>query len=212
MLKIEAAITDLKSSLKNMTDLTLDMVGLIRDALVKGQVESLDSVFQKDRLLDEWEKVMDQKSLELLALINPLASDLRFAYAIIKLDVDLERIGDECKNLVYEIRKIKAPFPEELSKMADKTLGMVRQTIQSLRDSDSKMARQIILMDDEVDKLEFAILEKYSNDINAAFAARSLERIADHATNIAENVVYAVDGVDIRHENTLANRLHRPQD
>jgi phosphate transport system protein len=140
-----------------------------------------------------------------------MASDLRFVFSVVKLNSDLERIGDECKNVAKELKHLESPIPEDLKVLSDKVYEMVKDSIKALLNQDSTLAKEIILRDDEVDELEYSIQKKYANSIGIAFAAKALERIADHTTNISENVIFATEGIDIRHENSIMNRLNKTE-
>ena len=209
MLHVEKSIQQLRIILGKMADGVEEMVALIEKSINEEDISQMDSIFEKDKYLDELEKEMDQEAVALLALINPMATDLRFVFSVVKLNVDLERIGDECKNVAKELRNVSPPLPEEIKVMAQKVRNMVHNAFDALLNQDSKLARKIVLMDDEVDTLEYEIINKYAQTLGIAFAAKALERIADHTTNIAENVVYVIEGVDIRHENSIMNRLEK---
>ncbi|MDH4263557.1 MAG: phosphate signaling complex protein PhoU [Spirochaetia bacterium] len=207
MLKVEKSVLELRKTLEEMTDIVISIVDTIRTCIKKENFETLEFVFQQDRHIDDLEKKIDQQAVALLALINPMASDLRFVFSVVKLNSDLERIGDECKNVAKELKTLEPPIPEDLKILADKVYEMVKDAVNALLNQNSALAQEIILKDDEVDKLEYSIQKKYSNSIGIAFAAKALERIADHTTNISENVVFATEGIDIRHENSIMNRL-----
>jgi phosphate transport system protein len=212
MLKIERSVQELRKTLKEMTDTIIKMVEVIKDSIHKENFEGLDFIFQQDKNIDALEKQIDQQAVALLALINPMASDLRFVFSVIKLNADLERIGDECKNVAKELKNNHHEVPDELKKMADKVHIMVTSAIYALINQDSAKSKEVILNDDEVDELEYNIQKKYPGSMDLLFAAKALERIADHTTNIAENVVYATEGIDIRHENSIMKRLKKTED
>ncbi|MDH4200968.1 MAG: phosphate signaling complex protein PhoU [Spirochaetia bacterium] len=211
MLKIEKSVQELRQTLQEMTEIASSMVDTIRKSIHAENFESLEYVFKQDRYIDSLEKQIDQQAVALLALINPMASDLRFVFSVIKLNADLERIGDECKNVAKELKNLKPPIPVELKELSEKVYEMVIDAVKALLNQDSALSKEIILKDDEVDKLEYLILQKYSDSIRLAFAAKALERIADHTTNIAENVIFATEGIDIRHENSIMKRLHQAE-
>lgn len=212
MLKVEKSVLELRQTLEEMTEIVISTVGSISTSLNKENFENLEFVFQQDRHIDSLEKKIDQQAVALLALINPMASDLRFVFSVIKLNSDLERIGDECKNVAKELKNLQAPIPDELKILSGKVYEMVKDSIKALLNQDSALAKEIILKDDEVDELEYFIQKKYTNSIGIAFAAKALERIADHTTNISENVIFATEGIDIRHENSIMNRLKKTED
>jgi len=207
MLKIEQSVKDLRNSLQTMLELVEKMVNDIKVMLNTEDLSGIERTFEQDTTLDSLEKKLDDQAIALLALVSPMATDLRFVFSVIKLNVDLERMGDECKNVAKELRNVKLPLPDEIKQLSIKVFEMVRDSFIALRDENTTLAREIVLRDDEVDKLEYHILQKYTQSIGIAFAAKALERISDHATNICENVIYVIDGVDIRHENTIMKRL-----
>jgi len=209
MLHIEKSIQELNENLKKMTDVTEGMVQYISDAITKEDFTNLEAIFQKDRQLDEFEKILDEQAIGLLAQINPMATDLRFVFSVIKLTVDLERIGDECKNAAKELPRAELPLPNEIKALSAHVVDMIQVVFDALFTSDPKKARKVILMDDVADSLEYNIIKDYPQSMGLAFAAKALERIADHTTNIAENIVYVNEGIDIRHENTIHNRLKK---
>jgi len=206
MLIIERAVRELRQNLKSMADMVLEMLDLVKEAIDKEDIEQLETIFKQDRHLDQLEKSLDRQAMELLALISPHASDLRFVFSVIKVNVDLERMGDECKNVARELKQIKDKVPPEIKELASMVRDTARDVFKALIADDSKAAKQIILADDNIDKLEYAILQKYPQ-VGIAFTAKALERIADHATNVAESIIYAVEGVDVRHENTIQQRM-----
>jgi len=209
MLKIEKSVSELRKTLEEMTEIVISTMDTIRICIKNENFEKLEYVFQQDRQIDILEKKIDQQAVALLALINPMASDLRFVFSVIKLNSDLERIGDECKNVAKELKNLVPPIPDELKNLSDKVYEMVKNAISALLNQDSNLAKEIILKDDEVDELEYFIQKKYPTSLGIAFAAKALERIADHTTNISENVVFATEGIDIRHENSIMNRLKK---
>jgi phosphate transport system protein len=211
MLNVEKSVLELRKTLAEMTEIVISTVDNIRNCIKKEKFDTLEYVFQQDRNIDSLEKKIDQQAVALLALINPMASDLRFVFSVIKLNSDLERIGDECKNVAKELKNLQPPVPEELKILSDKVYEMVKDSIKALLNQDSSLAKEIILKDDEVDELEYSIQKKYVNSIGIAFAAKALERIADHTTNISENVIFATEGIDIRHENSIMNRLKKTE-
>lgn len=208
MLKIVQSVQEMRQTLSEMTEVIISMIDVVQKSVEKENFETLEYIFQQDKHLDNLEKKIDEQAVALLALINPMASDLRYVFSVIKLNADIERIGDECKNVAKELKSLQPPVPKELTTLANKVYEMVSQAVKALLAQDSTLSKEIILMDDEVDKIEYSILQKYSNSIPLCFAAKALERIADHCTNIAENVIYATEGIDIRHENSIMKRLN----
>ncbi len=206
MLIIEKALRELRENLSSMTEVVLDMIELVKNSLDQEKINELEIVFKQDKHLDQIEKALDRQCMELLALINPHASDLRFVFSVIKVNVDLERMGDECKNVAREMKGYNDKVPPEMKKLAEMVYATAQKTFRALATDDSKLAKEIILEDDAIDTLEYNILQKYPQ-IGTSFTAKALERIADHATNVAESIIYSVEGIDVRHKNTIRQRL-----
>jgi phosphate transport system protein len=206
MLIIEKALKQLRENLQAMTEVVLDMLDVVHKSLEKENLNDLEVVFKQDKHLDQLEKSLDRQCMELLALINPHASDLRFVFSVIKTNIDLERMGDEMKNVAREMKNTGEKVPPELKELAHMVSETARKTFRALANSDSKMAMEIILADDKIDTMEYNIVQNYPQ-LGISLTAKALERIADHATNIAENIIYSVEGIDVRHENTIRQRM-----
>ena len=212
MLQVKKSLRELRKNLKKMTEVVSGMMATIDKSIQKENWRRVEKVFREDKKLDSLETTTDKLAIEVLALLNPRAGDLRFVFSAIKLSVDLERIGDECKNVAREFSDFSGKVPKDLKELSKKVHQMLNDCFKSLFDNDAKAAKKVILADDAVDRLEYKIITKRKdskNSIHLAFIAKSLERIADHATNIAEKVVYNVEGTDIRHENTLSRRQQK---
>lgn len=206
MLIVEKSLRELRENLQSMTEVVLDILDLVRNSLEQDKINELEVVFKQDKHLDQLEKSLDRQCMELLALINPQASDLRYVFSVIKVNVDLERMGDECKNVAREMKNYSDKVPPEMKDLARLVHETGQATFRALATMDSKWAKNLILEDDKVDKLEYEILQKYPQ-VGIAFTAKALERIADHAANICESIIYAVEGIDVRHENTIRLRM-----
>lgn len=171
-------------------------------------------VIDEDGRIDQMEVDTEETCLKLLALYQPVAIDLRFIITAMKITSDLERIGDLAVNIAERSEflatrdPIDAPFDFET--MAEKTQAMVRRSIDALINLDTHLAHQVCQSDDEVDAINRAMYnlvkesilrrpEHIESLIHLLSVSRHLERIADHATNIAEDVIYMVDGRIIRH-------------
>jgi phosphate transport system protein len=178
----------------------------------RGQVA--DEVMAGDNVVDSAEVELEEECLKLLALYQPVAEDLRFIAAVMKINNDLERMGDEAVNIAehaaFLSRYDAIPLPEELTAMTAAAMRMVRESLDAFVSADAAAARRICAEDDEVDGLNRQIInsvwktmQKDPQTIERAThmfsVSRHLERIADHATNIAEDVVYMVEGKIIRH-------------
>jgi len=172
------------------------------------------AVVEGDGSIDELENRIDEECLKILALHQPVATDLRRIAAVLMINTDLERMADLAVDIAERAEVLAAPprlaIPKELQRMADLTTVMVRDCLNAFVNLDARQARQVVRLDDEVDRLNADIIReivaamRQSADnvepgLSLFSAVRHLERIADHATNIAEDVVYLVEGEIVRH-------------
>jgi phosphate transport system protein len=156
---------------------------------------------------------------DLLAKEQPMAIDLRFILSVIKINGDLERIGDQASNIAQRAMSNRdlpqISLPVDISEMGEKVGIMIRTAIQSLLEADAKLAESVLRLDDEIDDMNRAVQAELievmqihpqlsTQALNAIIVSRNLERAADHATNIAEDVIFWVRGSDIRHKFSLA--------
>lgn len=143
-----------------------------------------------------------------------MAIDLRFILSVIKINADVERVGDSARTISDRVRDLQAfpaaDLPIDIPRTANLASGMVRKALQAFIEGDAEMAESVLKMDDSVDKLNasahstlLALMKKEptlaSQALNALMISRALERVADHATNIAEDVIFWVRGADVRH-------------
>ncbi|RPH96168.1 phosphate signaling complex protein PhoU [candidate division KSB1 bacterium] len=167
-----------------------------------------------DREIDRREVLIEEECLKILALHQPVAKDLRFVVAILKLNNDLERVGDLAVNIAQRTLSLTAlvpvPIPDDLAEMAQKARAMLRKSFDALIESDAQMAREVCAADDAVDRLHRDLFQMLQNEIKKSpqlveeyvhllSVTRYLERVADQATNIAEDVIYMVEGTVVRH-------------
>lgn len=188
-------------------------------------IESRDSdlakrIIRSDHEIDETEVEVEEECLKILALYQPVAIDLRFIVTVIKINNDLERIGDQAVNIAERIQSMakypKISFHFDYTEMAEIAAAMLKQSLDALVNLDIDMAFRILTLDDEVDDIQgdaYSQIKQAMREhpeemtylINLYLISRHLERIADHATNIAEEVIYLVEGEIVRHEDF--NRL-----
>ncbi|RJP18587.1 MAG: phosphate transport system regulatory protein PhoU [Candidatus Abyssobacteria bacterium SURF_5] len=177
-------------------------------------VKLAKKVLEVDAEIDKMEVEVEEDCLKILALNQPVAIDLRFLIAMLKLDNDLERIGDLAVNIaersIYLANNPPTNVSFEYREMTRKTEAMLRKSLDALVNLNIELAREVCAADDEIDAIERKIVEqaqeaikKYPDEadrlLHHMFVARHLERIADHATNIAEDVIYMVGGEIVRH-------------
>jgi phosphate transport system protein len=199
----------------------LEMGGLVESAihqsvaaLVQRDEEAAKEVLWKEALINQKDIEIDEFATRLLALYQPMARDMRFLTAVIKINGDLERMGDLAVNITERALSLIADAPVkplvDIPKMASLAETMVRKSLDALVKRDEALARSVLMSDDEVDRLRDAVykelvsfMQEESTTIPRAvdlmFIAHNLERVADHATNIAEDVLFLIKGIDVRH-------------
>lgn len=182
--------------------------------LFKKEEFRFQAVHKMEDQINEDQVRVDNFCLQLLAKQSPVAKDLRMILSIIKINTDLERMGDQATNIAFTAQDYLKRKPlaqaQVLVKMSEVVRHMVKESLDSFVRGDVLLAKKILLMDDEVDETKNQVfkdlsehMKKNSEDVEASLdiilMARNLERLGDHATNIAEDVIYAVTGQDIRH-------------
>lgn len=183
-------------------------------SLVERRSSLADEVIQKDDEIDKVEVRIEEECLKMLALHQPVAADLRRITTMLKINNDLERIADLACNIAQRAQSIMDfadfPIPAGIEQMASLTNSMVRRSLDAFVNQDVQLAYQVIQDDDKVDTKNLEVIEELTSLVHrentqtvASFhcfsAARHLEQIADHTVSIAEDVVYMVDGVIVRH-------------
>lgn len=191
-----------------------EMIDLAFRALRERKLDLARSVVQGDEEIDRREVHIEEECLKILALHQPVAIDLRRVATVMKNNVDLERIADLAVNIGERAISLAAypdfPIPAKLDRMVDLATLMVRSALDSFVDLDAQSARRVCSLDEEVDRFNREVIEELvqlmqsrADWIEAGMhcfsAARHVERIADHATNIAEEVIYLVEGEIARH-------------
>jgi phosphate transport system protein len=187
-------------------------------------IEMAKSVIQADVEIDQMEVEIEEECLKLLALHQPVAGDLRFIVTVIKINSELERIADQAVNIAERMINIakreRIHFPFDYSGMAEKTQLMLKNALDSLVNLDIDLAWKVIFLDDEVDNMKRDVYDKVKEAmqieprhvgylINLLLISRHLERIGDHATDIAQEVIYLIDGEIHRHKDKNQSALMR---
>lgn len=186
----------------------------VTTALLDRDSARFEGVHAIEKKINEGQVQVDNSCMSLLAKQGPVARDLRMIVSILKINTDLERMGDQCVNIAYTGRDYLARKPlsqvAEISTMSDVARRMVKESLDCFVRGDTEGSRRILLMDDQVDELKNKVFRDLSShmksspaDVDAALdlilVARNLERLGDHATNIAEDVIFAQTGQDVRH-------------
>lgn len=207
--------------LRKLKEQILSMGGLVEkaleqalDALTSRNGEKFDLVHELESEVNRKHIEVDEACLGILARQSPMAADLRLVVAIIKINTDLERMGDQAVNISHNAKRYISEPPLkpliDLPRMAEEVRAMVRLSLDAFVKGDIKMAEDVLEMDDLVDGLKNQIYRELityivgdpkvtERALNLILIARNLERLGDHATNIAEDVIFAISGKDIRH-------------
>jgi phosphate transport system protein len=207
----------LKQTLLAMGALVEDQIGRAMQALIERDDRLAREVIERDREVNTYDVQIDETCVELLALHQPAAGDLRFITTAMKIVTDLERIGDQAVNIAQRALELSPEPPLkpyiDLPRMAARAQGMVKDSLDAFVARDAGLARAVCARDSEVDALKEQVFRELltymmadpttiPRAIRLILISRFLERVADHATNIAEMVVYLVEGRMVRH--TLA--------
>jgi len=187
-------------------------------ALETRDADAADKIITSDHEIDEMEVEIEEECLKILALYQPVAIDLRFLTAVIKINNDLERIADEAVNIARRVsiiaKREKLDISFDYSLMAGKAEYMLKKSLDAFVNLDIDLALKVCTLDDEVDEMLREAYDRIKQAIgeypdrvgyliNLLLISRHLERIADHGTNIAEEVIYLIEGEIVRHENFL---------
>jgi phosphate transport system protein len=212
-------LAELKDKLLAMAALAQLAVESAVEAYLQRDSGLCQYVKQNETAINTAQRELDEMAYELLAKEQPMAIDLRFILAVIKINGDLERIGDQSMGMSRRTREIiqteEVELPVDFGVMGDYAGKMIRSAVQALLDGDARLADTVREMDDEIDRMNRLahadllqlIQEKpeYTQQaMNGLMVSRSLERIADHASNIATDVIFWVRGADVRHQLSMS--------
>jgi phosphate transport system protein len=209
----------LKDKLLAMAALSQQALECAVDAYLQRDAGICQYVRENETAINAAQREVDEMAYELLAKEQPMAIDLRFILAVIKINGDLERIGDQAMSIAIRTRELidenSVELPVDIEGMGDYAAQMIRASIQSLLEGDAQVAESVRDMDDEIDRMNRAAqsdLIRVIQDrpeiahlaLHAILVSRNLERIADHATNIATDVIFWIRGADVRHQLSVA--------
>jgi len=212
--RFQQGLDELKEKLLRMGGLAEQAIDRAAEAYRTRDSKFCQMVFSGEPLINEAEREIDELALDLLAMQQPMAIDLRFILAVVKINADLERVGDQAVNIAQRVLDLisepEVALPVDIPRMSDSVSTMVQRALESFLDGKAEVAEAVLQMDGIVDRMKdeaFVVLvQKMSDDpgctrqaLNVLLMARNLERIADHATNIAEDVIFWVRGADVRH-------------
>ena len=217
-IRFQQSLDELKEQLLVMAGLAEQAIQRAIEAYRVRDLSICDLVSRSEIAINRMEREIDQTALDLLAMEQPMAIDLRFILSVIKINADLERVGDAAKAISDRVRSMEqmgaVELPVDIPRMASLASEMVRKSLQSFIEADAVLARTVLTMDDAVDAMNRAaykaltgVMEEQSHlapqALNALMIARALERVADHATDIAEEVIFWVQGTDVRHYKSM---------
>lgn len=215
--KLDEALSDLKEQIVEMGNVAQEMIQTAMRGLVERDTKLIDRVNELENQIDRFQIEVDDAAVRLMAMFGPVALDLRFVLMVARINTELERVGDQavnmCEHAQLLLREPELKKLVDLPRMAQISSEMVKESLQAFREGSTSKAAEVIKADGEVDALNDQIFRELltymlndANTITRSLAliltARSLERIADHATNIAEEVIYMVKGEDVRHQDT----------
>jgi phosphate transport system protein len=207
-------LDSLKELLLKMGSIAENMVSMAIKALVEKDAKLLETIKDNEAKMNRLQVDIDEYCLKLTALHQPAAIDLRFILGVIKINSELERVGDHAENISKSILKVLGgeqlkPFVD-MPKMVDIVNTMFKESLHAFVNLDVEKAKYILLRDDKVDKLRYKIIQELTElmktdpsttecAISLILITNNFEKIADHATNIAEVVIFVAQGKDVRH-------------
>ena len=212
--RFQNGLDELKQRLTDMSSIAERAVELAVNAYVARDSKITAEVFKLERETNDAERHIDELIVDLLAMQQPVAIDLRFITACMKINGDLERIGDHAANIAQcaqeEIKLPKIQPPVDMGRMAATVSAMIRRALDSFIDASAELAEAVLVMDDAVDRMNKDIFvsmaslmrsnsEAVDHALTVLVVSRNLERVADQTTNIAEDVIFWVRGADVRH-------------
>jgi phosphate transport system protein len=212
--KFHRELGDLKARLLELAQAAEGAIERSVTALLHRDPDLARQVLTGDKAVNSLEEAIDGECVRLIALFQPVAIDLRILMAVDHISAELERIGDSATNIAEEVLNLQQlpakPIHYDVPRMAQEVREMVRRSLQAFLSQDTHLAREICKADDEVDALDRAIIQDLLMEMTSGPESipaglcqvnivRNLERVGDHATNIAEQVVYMVEGESIRH-------------
>ena len=209
-------LENIKKQILTLGSMVEERVQIAIKAVEDNDSELADKIVRTDHEIDEKEVEIEEECLKVLALHQPVAVDLRFIVAVIKINNDLERIGDQAVNIAERVgvtaKRGQFDFFFDYSSMGEKAQTMLRMSLDALINMDVDIAYKVVTLDDEVDHIKVEAYDRIKKAlgenpdkvgylINLLLISRHLERLADHTTNIAEEVIYLIEGDIIRHWN-----------
>ena len=224
--RFQQGLEELKERLLTMGGMTEQAVDRAVEAYRLRDIVLCRQVFEGEQAINQAERGIDELAIDLLAMQQPMAVDLRFITAVMKINADLERVGDQAVNIAERVIDMNAypqvELPVDIPRMAAVVSGMVRRALEAFIHAKPDVAEAVLKMDNVVDDMNseaFIALANRMHDVpevtrqalDTLLIVRNLERVADHATNIAEDVIFWVRGTDVRHLGPEADAEVEPQ-
>ena len=212
--RFQNSLDELKEKLLEMGGMAESAVELAAESYRKQDGRLAQQVFDRERLINQSERQIDELAVDLLAMQQPMATDLRFLLAVLKINADLERVGDLAVNIAQRsldlMQEADIDARVDIARMTTAVSTMVRRALEAFVAARAEVAQAVLEMDSIVDRMKdeafVNLVAQMKQDpehvrayLDVLLIARSLERIADHATNIAEDVIFWVNGIDVRH-------------
>jgi phosphate transport system protein len=212
--RFQQGLDELREKLLLTGGLAESAVERATESYLRRDAQLCQAVFEREKQINQSEREIDELAIDLLAMQQPMAVDLRFILAVLKINSDLERVGDQAVNIAQRtidlIQGNPVEIPVDIARMAGTVSTMVRRALESFLDGKADIAEAVLEMDNIVDRMKdesfLTLVGKMKQDpehtreyLDALLIARNLERVADHATNIAEDVIFWVRGADVRH-------------
>lgn len=215
---LQRGLDEMRRQLVGQFGVVEEMVHMAVRSLVERRFELADKVIATDNAVDATDILIEEECLKLLALHQPVASDLRWLITVIKINAELERMADLACNIAERSKSLSLfplfPVPDQLTEMASRAIAMVRRSLDAFVESNSRKATEVIHSDDRVDAMNREVIiilqglmrqdvEFIEPGVHCFSVSRHLERIADLAENLAEEVIYLIDGEIVRHKHGL---------
>ncbi len=213
--RFQHGLDDLKQKLLQMGGMAESMIEAAAESYLQRDPKLCQLVFEREDSINAAERTIDELALDLLAMQQPMAVDLRFIVAVLKINSDIERVGDQAVNIVQRTMSLLtepevANIPVDIGRMTATVLTMLRRALESFLSAKAEVAQAVLEMDNIVDRMKdeaFVVLvqrmkedpERAQAYLDVLLITRNLERVADHATNISEDVIFWVRGADVRH-------------
>src|SRR5215469_8357933 len=213
-IRFHQELDELRHRILAMAGMAEQAIDLAVQAYAQRDLALCKRVLDNESAINRAEREVDELAIDLLAMQQPMAVDLRFILAVIKIKADLERVVDQAVNIAQRVMNMivlsPSDLPVDIPAMAARVRAMIRDALRSFIEGDTELAKHVLEADDEIDRINheaFAALsaamqatpECAVQALDALSIARNLERVADHATNIAEDVIFWVRGADVRH-------------